>query len=142
MLSLSQKIMISASSSVLTISLSGLESNNSAGYQVVCSNEDFLANDNNHPYSQTSNHTISVLVNSFNTSNVEVRDLVPGLSYNCCVSALEEFNNDTYCVNSMLSSGLSWPVVGVIGAAIGAVVTALVLLAILGTVCVLYKTCR
>ena len=140
MSSTSLNITTSASSSALTLSWTGPES---TGYQVVCMNKTFLQNNTEQSYSQSSSHTVSVITSN-STSSVEVRNLVPGLSYNCCISTLEEsYNTPTYCEDSlMLGSGLSWPVIGVIGAAIGAVLAVLVLLITVGIVGILCKTCR
>ena len=114
----------SASSSAITLSWSPLNSSTITGYQVTCNSDDILtSNDTNQRYSQISNHSISVLINSTFTNNVEVHNLVPGLSYNCCVSTLDETYDTTllYCEGSLrLASVLSLPVVGAIGAAAGA----------------------
>ena len=142
MLSASLNITTSASASAVTLSWTGLESNAITGYQVMCINK-FLQNNTEQSYSQSSSHTVSVITNN-STNSVEVRNLVPGFSYNCCISALEESNNiPLYCEDSlMLGSGLSWPVIGVIGAAVGAVLAMLILLIIVGIVGMLCKTCR
>lgn len=129
----------SVSSSAITFSQTGLFSSTITSYQVVCSNESLLLNDSE-LYSQSSSHTITILANS-STSSVSVRNLVPGLAYNCCISAVED--TPIYCKDTlMLGSGLSLPVVGVIGGSVGVVVAVLVLLAILGIVCILCKTYR
>lgn len=124
-------IMTSASSSAVTLSWNLPDSGNIMGYQVMCNNENFLPSDTNFPYGQSSTHAISVLTN--NTS-AKISNLVPGLSYNCCVTSLEANDTPLDCDSVMLASTLSSTIVGVIGAIAGATLATAVLMAIVAMI--------
>ena len=125
---------VSATSSALILSWTLLDTNQR--YLVECNSSESLP-----PCAQSSSHHISIHACNF-TNHVEVRYLVPGLHYTCCIS--EEFNSTQIsCKDSlMLAPGLSAPLVGVIGGAIGAIVAALIIMVIIGIICGLCKTCR
>lgn len=81
-------------------------------------------------------------------TSIVVDKLVPGISYNCCVSAVEPtmFSNRVMDCEDVLmlrggSAGLSTTIAGVIGGVVGAMVSLLIILAVVGIV-VLCKTHR
>lgn len=126
---------VSASGSLgLSISWNSLDA---MYYKVMCNSD----NDTEGEYTQS--HSISFTTNG---TTVVVDQVIPNLSYNCCVSAFEVIPEPpTDCVESpLLSGGLSTPVAGVIGGIIGAMIAVLVILTIGGIVVlsITYKTHR
>ena len=87
-----------------------------------------------------SHHTLSLCVNS-NTTSVRVDQLLPGISYNCCVSAGEYSDCEG---DLMVGGGLSTLVVGVIGGFAGIVLAIAIALLLAGLVwcCTLCKAYR
>ena len=127
----SLNVQVSPSSSGLTLTWREVAA---ASYNIVCSskvNVDCLAN-------YTEIHSMHHVLCDSTATSVLLRNLVPGLAYNCCVSAvaLADTVNETAadCILSTVPDGLSAPVIGAIGGTVGAFITALIILTIGGII--------
>lgn len=142
-------IQVSPGASALTLSWNDLAS---TSYRVICNGVSVSGELSNTSISgeaiYNQSHSINISLHNSMTS-VVLNNLIPRVSYNCCVSALGTESTDSNdssaaCVTSMVLEGvqLSMPVVGVIGGIAGAIIAVLIVLAIGGIVLALCKVCK
>lgn len=116
-------LQVSTSSSALSLSWNEVSA---TAYAVMCTSSEDV---NSTELVYSSSHSIHLPVH--NSTSAVLDWLIPGATYNCCVSAVGLPSYDD-CVISVVQegAGLPTPVVGLIGGVIGVLIALLVVLTI------------